>query len=78
MYFIYPPSIFQYTSLNFNYHITSKQVQDDLTIQLPTTCYYVSTCPDGDGNVVHNPYLDVLTNEVSFIIHACKYMNFSI
>ena len=64
IYFIYPPSIFRYMSLHFNYHIVSKQVQDDLTIQLPAACYNTSDCPEGDGIVIHNRYLDVLTNEV--------------
>ena len=69
MYFVYPPDIFQYTALLFNYHSISKQVQDDLTIQLPTTCYHISTCQNGGKNtsVIQNRYLDVLTNEVSYI-----------
>ena len=66
MYFLYPPSIFQYTSLNFNYHTTTKQVQNDLTIQLPTACYNISTCSHSGESILHNRYLDVLTNEVSY------------
>ena len=68
MYFIYPPGIFQFTSLFFNHHSISNQVQNDLTIQLPTACYSISStvCPINGENVtvVHNRYLDVLTNEV--------------
>ena len=70
MYFIYPPEIFQYTAVFFNYHSVSKQVQD-LTIQLPSACYNISTisCQNGGKNtsVIQNHYLDVLTNEVSYI-----------
>ena len=66
IYFIYPPSVFQFTSLLFNYHSISNQVQD-LMIQLPAVCYNISTinCRNETVMVVHNNYLDVLTNEVS-------------
>lgn len=68
IYFIEPPSIFQFTSLLFNHHDISKQVYS-LEVLLPSACCNVSasSCFNKDNNTkyVNNRYLGVLTNEVS-------------
>ena len=68
VYFIQPPSIFQFTSLLFNHHNLSEQTRV-LTVYLPSACCNTSatSCNGRDTHRTHvnNQYLDVLTNEVS-------------
>ena len=72
-YFIQPPSVFQYTSLLFNFHTISGQTTE-LCVYLPAACHspIALSCYDvihstkntTNASLINNKYLDVLTNEV--------------
>lgn len=73
IYFVQPPTVFQFTSLLFNHHNLSRQTYE-LMIILPSACLSDTSslsCYDQSRDTTHinNKYLDVLTNEVSCILY---------